>query len=88
MKDLFYSSCLALVLLGSLASSVASGQTTDRKPADLVGAAKQFLATLDEIQRGKVLYEFKDEAQRKRWSNLPTSIVKRGGLRMGDLTRP
>src|ERR1043165_2076101 len=57
------------------------------KPAaEIVAAAKKFLATLDESQRGKVVFDFKDEAQRKRWSNLPTSFVKRGGLRMGDLT--
>src|SRR5690242_1694774 len=51
-------------------------------------AAKKFLATLDDTQRGKVVYEFKDDAQRKRWSNLPTGAVQRGGLRMGDLTKP
>ncbi len=50
-------------------------------------AAKKFLATLDDNQRGKVVYDFKDAAQRKRWSNLPTTFVKRGGLRLGDLTK-
>ena len=56
--------------------------------ASIAARANNFLATLDETQRGKVVYEFKDDAQRKRWSNLPTFIVKRGGLRMGDLTGP
>lgn len=51
-------------------------------------AAKKFLATLDDGQRGKVVFDFKDDAQRKRWSNLPTTFVKRAGLRMGDLTLP
>ena len=51
-------------------------------------ATKKFLATLDDAQRGKVVFDFKDEAQRKRWSNLPTAIFKRQGLRMGDLTKP
>ena len=51
-------------------------------------AAKKFLATLDEAQRGKVIFDFKNSAQRKRWSNFPTSFVKRAGLRMGDLTKP
>ncbi|WP_395745430.1 DUF3500 domain-containing protein [Prosthecobacter sp.] len=50
-------------------------------------AAQTFLATLTEVQRGKVAYDFKDAAQRKNWSNLPTSFVKRGGLRLGDLTQ-
>jgi hypothetical protein len=55
---------------------------------EIAAAAKKFLATLDDTLRGKVMFDFKDEAQRKRWSNLPTSFVKRGGLRMGDLTKP
>lgn len=55
---------------------------------EIAVAAKKFLATLDDTQRGKVVYEFKDDAQRKRWSNLPTGAVQRGGLRMGDLTKP
>jgi hypothetical protein len=54
----------------------------------MVAAAKNFLATLDAAQRTKLVFEFKDETQRKRWSNLPTSIVSRGGLRLGDLTPP
>ena len=56
--------------------------------AEIAAAAKKFLATLDEAQRGKVSFDFKDDAQRKRWSNLPTGAVQRGGLRMGDLTKP
>lgn len=55
--------------------------------ADIAAAGKKFLATLDDAQRGKVVFDFKDEAQRKRWSNLPTTMVKRAGLRMGDLTK-
>jgi hypothetical protein len=65
----------------------AQGKTAQSMP-EISAAAKKFLATLDESQRGKVMFDFKDEAQRKRWSNLPTSFVKRGGLRMGDLTKP
>ncbi len=55
---------------------------------EIADAAKKFLAKLDEAQRAKVAYGFKDDEQRKRWSNLPTSFVKRAGLRMGDLTPP
>jgi Protein of unknown function (DUF3500) len=70
------------------ASTFAQTGTTPGAPmAGTVAAAKKFLATLDDAQRGKAVYDFKDEAQRKRWSNLPTSFVKRGGLRMGDLTQ-
>ena len=46
------------------------------KPAQQIAAtANKFLALLDDAQRAKVVYNFKDEAQRKRWSNLPTSFV-------------
>lgn len=55
---------------------------------EIAAAAKKFLATLDDSQRGRVVYDFKDDAQRRRWSNLPTSFVKRGGLRLGDLAPP
>jgi hypothetical protein len=58
------------------------------KTAEVVAAAQRFLATLDENQRAKVLFDFKDEAQRKRWSNLPVGAFQRGGLRVGDLTQP
>lgn len=54
--------------------------------AEIAAAANKFLATLDDAHRNKVVFDFKDEAQRKRWSNLPTGIFKREGLRMGDLT--
>jgi hypothetical protein len=54
----------------------------------IAAAGKKFLASLDDSQRGKVQFDFKDTAQRKRWSNLPTGIVQRAGLRMGDLTKP
>lgn len=32
-----------------------------------------------------MLFEFSDEAQRARWSNLPTPMFKRKGLKVGDL---
>ncbi len=48
-------------------------------------AADAFLAMLDEGQRKAAVFAFDDEAQRARWSNLPVSMVKRAGLRMGDL---
>ena len=79
---------VVIVLLGAGLSGFAqTNSTPGAATAGIVAAAKQFLATLDEAQRGKVVFDFKDDAQRKRWSNLPTSIVKRQGLRMGDLTQ-
>lgn len=73
-------------------TKTASGTPSSAAPAKATGeiadAAQKFLATLDDAQRGKVVFDFKDSAQRKRWSNFPTGIFQRAGLRMGDLTQP
>jgi hypothetical protein len=61
---------------------------TGKAMAEIAVAAKAFLGTLDDTLRDKVVFDFKDEAQRKRWSNFPTIAFKRGGLRMDDLTKP
>jgi hypothetical protein len=50
-----------------------------------VAAAKAFLATLDDVARAKVSFAF-DSDQKARWSNFPTGIFERNGLRMGNLT--
>jgi hypothetical protein len=60
--------------------------TAGMPAAEIATAANKFLTTLDESQRGKVVFDFKDDAQRKRWSNLPAGIFQREGLRMGELT--
>src|SRR4051812_25201959 len=72
----------ALVLICSSVSGAAAQTPTAR----IVSAANAFLSTLDQQQRGRVLFAFDDEKQRVRWSNLPTSFVRRGGLSMGELS--
>lgn len=52
--------------------------------ARIVASAQALLATLDEAGRAKVQFPF-DSPQKTRWSNLPTGIFKREGLRLGDL---
>jgi hypothetical protein len=52
----------------------------------IVSAANAFLSTLDEKQRQSVLFSFDDEAQRKRWSNLPTGAVPRAGISLKEMT--
>lgn len=51
----------------------------------VVAAADALLKSLTEAQRTAFLFRFRDEEQRVRWSNLPTGIFGRKGLRMGDL---
>jgi hypothetical protein len=52
----------------------------------IVKAANSFLSSLDQKQRQSVLFAFDDEKQRVRWSNLPTTMVRRAGLSLGELT--
>jgi hypothetical protein len=60
-------------------------------PADatarIVAAAQALVSTLDEGGRAKLQFPF-EGPQKTRWSNLPTGIFERQGLRMGDLTPP
>src|SRR6476620_8325677 len=63
------------------------GPAADTRTAAIAAASQKFLGTLDDSQRSKVVFDFKDAEQRKRWSNLPVSSVPRAGLRMGDLTQ-
>jgi len=71
-----------------LNSFAQTNSTSGTSTAAIVAAAEKFLGALDDAQRGKLVFDFKDDAQRRRWSNLPTPIFKRTGLRMGDLTKP
>jgi hypothetical protein len=97
MKTIFLPVAVALVLCvlpsGLPAQEAKPGtaseqSNTGRGAQEVAGAARKFLATLDEDQRGKVVFDFKDEAQRKRWSNFPSPMFRRAGLRMGDLSAP
>lgn len=51
----------------------------------VVAAAKALLATLDDAGRAKVSFAFDNQEQKVKWSNFPTGIFARNGLRMGDL---
>ena len=75
-----------LLVHGFSTGAIASEVTTTASMTGIVTAAKNFLATLDATQRARVVYDFQDDTQRKRWTNFPaTSGNRRGGLRMGDL---
>ena len=91
---IFFSSTLiqSLPLLHPLPSRALP--STRRRPSRRVpqsatraiaAAANGFVATLGESQQGKLIYDFGDEAQRKRWHYFPPGMFPRGGLRVGDL---
>ena len=50
--------------------------------------ANTFLATLSEAERTKASFDFNSPQKSTGWSNLPSGIFQRNGLRMGDLTPP
>jgi hypothetical protein len=54
--------------------------------AEVVAATEAFLATLDDTQRQQVSFAFDDELKSSNWSNLPTGIFERSGVRFGDMT--
>src|SRR5690242_10828485 len=75
-------------LAAVLCCRLAPAQTSLSVASKIVASANGFLSSLDEGQRLKVLFEFNDAAQRRKWSNLPTTMVPRAGLKMGDLSGP
>lgn len=62
------------------------GDKTPAHTAKAVAAANKFLATLDEKQKAKAVYEFNSD-KRPQWSNLPVTFVPRNGARLGDLNK-
>src|ERR1700728_2566239 len=66
-----------------LSVSSAMAQTANSR---IVSAANAFVSTLDDNERQKALFAFDDEQQRKRWSNLPTGAVPRGGISLKEMT--
>jgi len=88
IKKIILASSLALFCGGFTLNGLAeAGPATGRPAEEIAAAAKKLLTSLDDAQRAKVVFDFKDEIQRKRWSNLPPGIFQRAGLRMGDLTQ-
>jgi len=61
--------------------SVANGTVT----AKVVESANAFLATLSASEQTKCTFGF-TSSQRTGWSNLPSGIFQRNGLRFGDMT--
>ena len=77
---------IAVIVFAAASSRQAPGPP--RAPGNatlaLVTAANSFLATLDDGQRASGTFGFQSP-QRTGWSNLPTGIFERKGLKLGDL---
>jgi hypothetical protein len=82
---------LALPLVASSGQRATSPPEGSAVTLKAVTAAKTFLATLDDRQRGRAVLEL-NKTTRANWSNLPTGAVfqngatERNGLKLGELT--
>lgn len=54
--------------------------------AQTADAGKAFLDTLDSDAKGKATFEFKNDKERKDWSNLPAPMHPRNGLSFGEMS--
>ena len=86
VKTTVLGSSKSSLLVAVLCCGLAPAQSSSSVASTIVASANGFLSSLDEGQRSKVLFEFNDAAQRMKWSNLPTTMVPRAGLKMGDLS--
>jgi len=89
---------LAALLIASVVMTVPAQQaarsqvrTATGAPAEatarIVTAAQAVLATLDDAGRATVQFPF-EGPQTTRWSNLPSPMFERRGLRLADVTEP
>lgn len=84
-------SALALVTAslqatGTQANAATVTTAADAQTTKVVAAATAFLGTLSADQKKAVSFAFTDAAQRQLWSNFPTGIVQRKGVKWGDLS--
>ena len=64
-----------------------SSATPAQATARIVAAAQALVGTLDDAGRAAVQFPF-DGPQKTRWSNLPSPMFARQGLRLAELTAP
>ena len=82
---------ISFALLVAVAATVVAqrGGPSPGKPSDatarIVAAAQALVTTLDDAGRAKVQFPF-EGPQKTKWSNLPSPMYQREGLRLADLT--
>ena len=82
---------VVMTLLAQQQAARSQAPATSGAPADattrIVAAAQAVLATLDDAGRATVQFPF-EGPQKTRWSNLPSPMFERRGLRLADVTEP
>src|SRR6185436_4783840 len=87
MPRLILAAALATSLFAQRSISPASTSSQSDATARIVASAQALVATLDAAGRAKVQFPF-EGPQKTRWSNLPSPMFQREGLRLADLTPP
>jgi hypothetical protein len=62
-----------------------STQNADATTKKIVTAANAFVNTLTAEQKTKAIFAYNDTTQRKQWSNFPTGIFQRNGIKLGAM---
>ncbi len=75
----------AVAILAGPPRLVFASAGADAQSRAIVQAADSFVATLTVAQRQKAMFDWSNTEQRRNWSNLPEGIVRRGGVKWGDL---
>jgi len=70
----------------ALATGLTATSVAQQPVEQVLQSANKFLSTLSDAQRSQVIYDFKDNTQRARWSNFPTGFVPRGGLNLKQMS--
>ena len=91
--DRFRTAALAGAALCAVLATTLAAQRAAAPPANsiaattaqIVTASQAVLATLDAAGRAKVQFPF-DSPQKQKWSNLPSPMYQRDGVRLTDLT--
>ena len=83
----FYRHLTLTALLVAIAATTGQAQRPPDATARIVAAAQAVAASLDEAGRAKLQFPF-DSPQKTKWSNLPSPMFQRFGIRLTDLTQP
>ena len=79
------SSVTAVAAADKSATTTDAASTTQETIDATAAAAEEFLDTLSDEQKEKVLYDYNDDTKTTSWSNFPVTFVERSGLKLGDL---
>jgi hypothetical protein len=77
----------AITVLAQRPAPAQKAATAADTTSRIVAAAQAVTASLDDAGRKKLQFEF-DSPQKKQWSNLPSPMFPRNGIKLADLTAP